>query len=127
MSKPVVTTTSTLRHRIGKGVSKPVHVASTVNSSGRYKTILAGGTGLKGPRVWEHVPVAPSWDHARSVAVARLPQTLNGGVARSNLARPINALDHAIPVRAPLAGWIGVSNNHRVPVRILPPSLPRVR
>jgi hypothetical protein len=131
-SKPVVTTTSTLRHRIGKGVSKPVYLASTVNSSRRYKTILAGDAGLKGPRVWEHVPVAPSWYHARSVAVARLPQTLNGGVARSNLARPINALDHAIPVRAipvraPLAGWIGVSNNHRVPVRILPPSLPRMR
>jgi hypothetical protein len=34
--------------------------------------------------------------------------------------------NHVIGVQSPLAGWMGSSTNRRVPVKILPPMLPRI-
>jgi hypothetical protein len=33
---------------------------------------------------------------------------------------------HPIGVRLPVSGWMGTSGNHRVPVKILSPILPRI-
>jgi len=34
---------------------------------------------------------------------------------------------HVVPVRTPLAGWAGINNTHRVPMHLLPTTLPVVR
>jgi hypothetical protein len=125
--KPVAGT-SMPRHRVGTGVTRPVLVASTANSGARQ--IFPGATSANSLRIWERVPVAPSWEHAKGLAIARSPQSMNLNAAHSDLARHINnwqGQSYAAPVHAPLSGWIGVSNSRRLPVRILTPSLPRVR
>ena len=120
--------TSMLRHRVGGGVTKPVLVASAQNSADRH--VFPGSSGLISLRLWERIPVTPSWDHTGGVAVARATGSVSQNPAHSDLARPVNnwqAQNLAIPVRAPLSGWIGASNPRRLPVRVFTPPLPRVR
>jgi hypothetical protein len=82
-------------------------------------------------RNWERVPVAPTWDHVRGIAIAELPRSVSLSAPHNNLARPISdrwtEQGHAIPMHAPLAGWNGITRTHRVPVRLLTPALPRMR
>jgi hypothetical protein len=101
------------------GFRKPVLVASAVNS----KTILGGGGSP--PRIWEHVPVAPSWDRVKAGPVAQLPRPV-GTV--SNLIRAENknwvGPSHVIPVRGV---FVGVHNPPMQTIRIMKPVLPRMR
>jgi fibronectin-binding autotransporter adhesin len=115
---------NTLRHAIGMGVNQGVQASAIDVASGK-----AGLSDIRPgvPRVWEQVPVAPSWDHVKAVTVGETPhvatmqpdpvQHVDNWVGRS----------HAVPVQAPLAGWSGVRDAHRVPMRILPPMLPTIR
>jgi len=118
-------------HRVNAPISKPIFVAGGVN--GARHIILAGGIAQNNLRGWQHmVPGTPSWDHVRGIAVAEGTgaQSANLNGPRSNLARPIShdwTTAKEAPVRAPLAGWTDVANSHRVPVKILTPSLPRMR
>jgi len=131
-NKPV-TLASTLRHRVGSGATEPVLVASGGRTGNRQRIILAGAVSPIAGHRWEHVPVMPSWNHVRSVevAVAELPRSVSPSAPRFTLAGSATdsraTQSHTVPVRAPLAGWNGVTNAHRVPVRILTPAFPRTR
>ncbi len=109
-----VAANNNLRHAIlGSGVGKRVEVAGTSNA----------------PRIWEHIPATPSWDHVKAVTVAQLPVMTERSGMRSDLAHHVDnwtGTSHAVPVEAPLAGWAGV-NTHRLPMHLLPTTLPAVR
>jgi hypothetical protein len=123
----LVSGSSTLRHRVNTGMDQRIILASSGNSGDRH--ILPVGVGTNTLRVWDHVPVAPSWDHIRGVVVAQVPQSASLNAPHSDLSRHINnwqGQSQAVPVRAPLSGWAGVSAT-RLPVQTLKPSLPPVR
>ncbi len=109
-----VAANNNLRHAIlGAGVGKRVEVAGTSNA----------------PRIWEHIPATPSWDHVKAVTVAQSPVVTERSGMRSDLAHHVDnwtGTSHAVPVEAPLAGWAGV-NTHRLPMHLLPTTLPAVR
>ena len=118
---------STLRRPVNTGVDQRMILASSGNSGDRH--ILPVGVGTNSLRVWDHAPVAPSWDHIRGVVVAQTPQSASLNAPHSDLARHINnwqGQSQAVPVRAPVSGWPGVSAT-RLPVQTLKPSLPPVR
>jgi hypothetical protein len=129
-----VSATNNLRHVVGSGIGKRVQVASAGSR-------ITGGAGVStiaastiAPRIWEHVPATPSWDHVKAVAVQTRTvagSTLSGStLAGSTLAHHVNnwaGSSHAVPVQAPLAGWAGVNNTRRVPMHLLPTTLPVVR
>ncbi len=126
--KPVAGT-STLSHHVNTGAKGPIVLASTGSSPARH--VFPGGTDPSSLRIWEHVPVAPSWDHVRGVVVAQSPRSPIPTEPHSDLARHVNnwqgqgqRQNQAVPARAPLTG---VSDAHRLPVRTLTPSLPPVR
>ena len=115
-----------LRHAIDIGVSKHTGVAVGAVTG---RVVLPAVASANSPRVWEHVPSAPSWDHVKALALPATPMTNPGG-SRSNLPQHVsvwNGISHAVPVRAPLAGWNGVNNMHRTPMHMLPTTLPVMR
>jgi fibronectin-binding autotransporter adhesin len=116
-----------LRHAVATGISKHFEIAS-VGSENR-KLALSYGDRVNAPRVWEHVPVAPSWDHVKATPVGQALRANLGG-ARSDLAHRVNGwavTSQALPVQAPARGWAGATNLHRFPMRLLPTTLPAVR
>jgi hypothetical protein len=85
---------------------------------------------IDSPRIWEHVIATPSWDHVKAVTVA--PRAWEGTTlgARSGLVQHVanwNGVSHAMPVKAPLAGWAADNNVRRVPLHMLPTTLPAMR
>jgi len=110
---------NTLSHHVSTGEKQPIILASTGNSSARH--VFPIGTGTNSLRVWEHVPVAPSWDHVRGVVIAQTPRSPIP-TAHSDLARHVNNWQG---VNYPASPAMGV-NAHREPVRMLPSTL-RVR
>lgn len=113
ITQPIAITTA--RH-IGTVVGRPILIASGKPTS---------PVGTVAQRIWERVPVAPSWEHGIATGVGRGPLTLGGVIGAP--ARHINnvndGLSHALPVRAPL----GTIETKRIPVKILTPTLPRMR
>jgi hypothetical protein len=89
-----------------------------------YKPILAvglaprvgSGSELSNLRAWERIP---SMSPVRPIAVA---------VPGVNSSRVDAGMGQNVPVgvHSTLAGWMGTSTNHQVPVRTLPPMMPRV-
>jgi hypothetical protein len=108
-AKPV---TSGLRQHVNgtSQTAKPILVAVL----GRSNAILAGS----GLRSWERVPVAGTM--AKPVAVKS--PSLHNNVATSNYWM---GQSHGIGTPSAL-GWMGTSNNRRVPVKVITPSLPRI-
>ncbi len=129
----VVSAKNTLRHGV-TGISKRVEVASL-----GHGLVPVSGAVHATPRIWEHVPVTASWDHMKAVTVAQVPRAVgvgavNVGGANSDLAHHVNVngstwtgTSHAVPVKSPVTGWSGMNNSHRLPARILPPSMPVIR
>jgi hypothetical protein len=74
-----------LRHPIVTGASKTAMRKPVLLASAHSKAILASSGGA--PRIWQHVPLATSWNHVKAVAVAQLPRPVNSGMATSNLVR----------------------------------------
>ena len=103
-------------------LAKPILVAGLEKPSGHSNAILAGGSGLHS---WEHVPVIPVI--AEPVAVSRVATAVNSPSLHNNVATLNNwaGQSHAIGTASTL-GWMGTSNNRRVPVKVMPPSLPRM-
>jgi len=123
----LVSAHNNLRHTVATGISKHFEIASVGSENSRLA--LSYGDRVNAPRIWEHVPVAPSWDHVKATPVG---QTLRAdlGEARSDLAHRVNGwtgTSQALPVQASRPGWAGVTNMHRFPMRLLPTTLPAVR
>jgi hypothetical protein len=118
--------TSGLRRRVDgtSKMSKPFVVAGLGHSNA---ALPVRGSGLNDLRSWERIPVYVN--PAQSVALAQMPRavndrsTLSGSVPTSGLRI---GESHPIGVRLPVSGWMGASGNHRVPVKILSPILPRI-
>jgi hypothetical protein len=122
----LATAKNNLRHAVGIGNSKRVEV---------------GGIGVENnvahidtPRIWEHVIATPTWDHVK--AVTETPRAMEGTLLGTKLgAHPglmqhvanWNGVSHAVPVQAPLAGWAAGNNLRRVPLHMLPTTLPTMR
>jgi hypothetical protein len=143
--KPATTATTSktpvpvsgLRHGVSGAVSKaskPVMVAGLAQSNGRPNAITVHGSMLRGSmlrgselsdlRSWERMP-ASNLSQARTGILAQAPS------AMKTISSPVSNLrmgdSHAIGIHAPLAGWMGASNDRRpVPVKVLPPMLPRI-
>jgi len=122
--------TSGLRHRVdgaSKTTTRPLMVAGLAPSNVHSDAILARGSELSGLRSWERIPVV-SLGQPRPVAVAQSPRAVNESSSHAIL--PTSNLrmgqSHSIGVQTPLSGWMGTSGNRRVPVKILPPMLPRM-
>ena len=116
-AKPVAVRTS-LHHRFRSDVRKPLLVAS-LKSGGSEKS--------KNSPIWARMPLTRSWDHVRSLSVTRIPQAVNLSAPRSGATPSNHMAGAASPVRVQGTGWAGVSKNHRLPVRMPMPALPRVR
>jgi hypothetical protein len=123
-SHPVLT--SGLRKGVN-GVDKtykPI-LAVGMAPAGHSNAMLARGTELSNLRSWERIPVIST---VRAAAVVQVPNAVNATTSR--IEQPASDLrmgqNHVIGVQSPLAGWMGSSTNRRVPVKILPPILPRV-
>jgi Tfp pilus assembly protein PilV len=104
--------------------SKAIQVASLGRGSTGASDALRVTT-----RIWEHVPVAPSWDHLKATTIAQTPRSLNLAGAHDNVAHAIDnnwatTTSHAAPV-APTARW--QVNSHRLPARMPMPALPVIR
>jgi hypothetical protein len=115
---------NTLHHAIGTRSIKSIQVASF--SEGR--TILSDPSSHT-PRVWEHIPVAPSWDRVQAAAIGRAPRTAVLRDVNSDLAHRINSWEKTsgAPVHGPLNGWTAIAAQaHRQP-RSLPRMLPVIR
>ncbi len=118
-----VSAKNTLRHAV-RGISKRVQVASLGHGLVPVSTAIHAA-----PRIWEHVPVTASWDHVKAVSIVQAPR-VNLGSPRPDLAHHVNnwtGTSHAVPVQPPLAGWSGITNTHRLPVRIVQPTIPMIR
>jgi hypothetical protein len=117
-----VSAKSTLSHAV-TGIGKRVEVASLGHGSAPVS-----GAILATPRIWEHVPVAPSWDHVKAVTVGQRAVNLGGG-ASSDLAHHVNlwtGTSHAVaPIQSPVTGRTGNNNSRRIPVHTLPTALIR--
>jgi hypothetical protein len=118
-----VSAKSTLSHAV-TGIGKRVEVASLGHGSAPVS-----GAILATPRIWEHVPVAPSWDHVKAVTVGQ--RAVNLGGASSDLAHHVNlwtGTSHAVaPIQSPVIGRTGSNNSRRIPVHTLPTALPVIR
>jgi len=128
-SKPPIVT-SGLRHRVSGVVgktSRPILVARMVRPSGRSNTILARRSELSDLRSWERTPVVTT-SPVRPVAVATTPRVTSTISRRIELPKvaPRIGQNHLIGVQSHLAGWMGTNANRRVPVKIMPPMLPRI-
>jgi len=119
---------STLRHHVNvvSKTSKPIIVARMAPSNGRSNAIIAKGSELNSLRRWEHLPLTPI--AAKPITVARIASPLNSNSPHNNIAatNPWIGARPVVPVHAGLVGWMGSSNNHRVPVKIMPLSPPRM-
>ena len=69
----------------------------------------------------------------RPIAVVVMPRVGNTNSSRIELPRVEPRLgqnqmgqNHLIGVQSPLAGWMRSTTNGRIPVKILPPMLPRI-
>ena len=119
---------SDLRHF--RGVTKSAHplMVAGWGPTAHSNAILARGSELNNLRSWERIPVIVEIPVHR-VGVAQVPRAVNANSSRSD-DMPTSDLRseriHQIGVQAPLAHWMGTSNNHREPVRPLPPMLPRI-
>jgi hypothetical protein len=103
--------TSGLREVGTSKLAKPILVAGL----GRSNAILAGGSGL---RSWEHMPV---------VGTIAKPVAVSSPSLRNNLAASSDWMGQSHGIGTPSTlGWMGTSNNRRVPVKVMPPSLPRI-
>lgn len=114
--KPVAITTA--RH-IGTVVDRPMLLASGKPSS---------PVGTVSQRIWERIPVAPSWEHIAKITSPE-PVKLEAIGAPARHINNVNdghindGLSHALPVRTPL----NTIETKRIPVKILTPTLPRMR
>jgi hypothetical protein len=117
---------NTLRHFIGAGITKSMQVAG----AGESRAILSDLSSHT-PRVWEHVPVAPSWDRVQTAAIGRAPGAAGLSDDHADLAHHVNNWEgpsRALPVHGPLNAWTGTAAQaHRLPGRILPRMLPVIR
>jgi hypothetical protein len=142
--KPVVATSS-LRHavnvatatktaaKVGTTIAaksaakigaKSILVAGVGRSNGRSNAILASGVELGTHRGW--TPAVSSWNHTTPVAVSRIPKTTaNESPVRSTL-QAGNSL-RVLGQRSMLMGATGSTAVNRLPVRILKPTMPRLR
>jgi|HubBroStandDraft_1064217.scaffolds.fasta_scaffold00057_21 fibronectin-binding autotransporter adhesin len=114
---------NTLRHAL-TGIGKRVDVASL-----GHGLAPVSGAIYATPRIWEHVPVAPSWDHMKAVTVVQRAENLGG--ASSDLAHHVDlwtGTSHAVaPIQSPVIGRSGLNNTRRIPVHTLPTALPIIR
>jgi hypothetical protein len=99
-------------------IAKPIMVAGL----GHSNAIAAGGSDL---RIWDHVPVVGTM--AKPVAGSKIATEVNSPALHNNVAVSTGWMggSHAIGTQSPL-GWMGTSSNRRVPVKVMPPSLPRL-
>jgi hypothetical protein len=131
-TKPVASTnkppvSSDLRHPVSGvvGKAKPILVARGVPSNGRSNFVLTRGSELSNLRSWERLPVVPL-SSVLPVAVAAMPRVTTTRTSGIELPTPpIVGQNHLIGVQATQAGW-GTSTTRRIPVKIMPPMLPRV-
>jgi hypothetical protein len=98
-------------------VATPILVAGL----GHSNSILAGGSGL---RSWEHVPVVAIT--AKPVAVSRIAAAPTSNSLRNEVSSSMAWAGQSHGLGTPTTlGWVG-SNNRRVPIKVMPPSLPRL-
>ena len=120
---PVLTSTARLvgTSKLAKPIiSKPIMVAGL----GHSNAIAAGGSVL---RIWDHVPVVGTM--AKPVAVSKIATEVNSPALHNNVAVSTGWMggSHAIGTPSPSTlGWMETSSNRRVPVKVMPPSLPRI-
>jgi hypothetical protein len=92
--------------------------------AGRSNAIVANGFEHNNLRSWEHIPAISNF---KTGAVARIPSVVNE-IAVHNLPASdlrTGAASHAIAVPA-TGSWMGTMSNHRAPVKLMPPMLPRM-
>jgi len=108
-------------------LAKPILVAGLEQSSmarltGHSDAILVGRSGL---RSWEHIPVVPIT--AKPIAVARVATAVNSPAMHNNVATVNSWAGQSRGIGAPSTfGRMGSSSDRRVPVKIMPPALPRI-
>ena len=96
--------------------------SSTARLTGHSDAILVGRSGL---RSWEHIPVVPIT--AKPIAVARVATAVNSPAMHNNVTMVNNWAGQSRGIGAqPSFGSMGSSGNRRVPVKIMPPALPRI-
>jgi hypothetical protein len=90
--------------------------------------LVRGSEMMRSLRRWERVPVVPTTQAGRLVAVARAPRMVNVDSSRASL--PTSDLrmgqSHAIRVQAPVTGWTGISSSYRGRVKIMQPMFRRI-
>jgi len=125
-SNRIAVASSGLRHAIATSrVSRPVVVAAWTPSSSHSNAILASEK--NNLRSWEHVPVITASKVRMGMVVPQMPRAVNeisAHLPASDL-RMGGGESHAIPVPVG-GGWMGMPGNHRAPVKLLPPMLPRI-
>jgi hypothetical protein len=117
--------TSGVRHRVS-GVSKNSNAILVAGMTPARSTL--GHNPVSNLRSWEHMPVV-SANPVRPIAVAAMPRVTHASSPRVEMptaVEPRVATNRQIGMQSPLAGWMGSSTNHRTPVKILPPMLPRI-
>jgi len=101
-------------------LSRPVVVAGWARATGRSNVIVTGGSALETLRSWERTPVI-STASVRTSVPAQLPRAVNDSATHSLPASDLRmGGSHAMGIQA--QGWMG---NHRAPVKILTPMIPR--
>jgi hypothetical protein len=106
----------------GSKAAKPIMIAGLARPTGRSNAILAGGSDL---RSWEHVPVMPII--AKPVSVSKVATEVNASSLHNNVAASTAWAGQSRGIGTPSTiGWMGTSANRRVPVKAMPPSLPRI-
>jgi hypothetical protein len=125
----LVSAKNSLRRAVGSWIDKRA-VVGGVGANGRVQNEITRTdvVPLGSPRIWEHVPVAPSWEHVKAVGAAARAVAL--GEMHSDPAHHADnwvGVSHAVPVQAPLAGWPGTTNAHRTPMKIWNPAVPMMR
>jgi hypothetical protein len=119
---------SSLRHHVNvvSKTSKPIMIARRAPSNGRSNAIIAKSSELNSLRRWEHLPLTPI--AAKPITVARIASPVKSNSLHNNIAgtNPWIGARLSVPVHAGLAGWMGLPTNHRVPVKIMPLSPPRM-
>jgi hypothetical protein len=101
-------------------IAKPIFTAVM----GHSNAIIARSSEISGLRSWEHLPVNPI--AAKPITVARIATPVNSNLEHNNIVTGNRWVggSQAIAVHAPLAG--SMANYHRVPVKTMPLSPPRM-
>ncbi|MFZ0319881.1 MAG: hypothetical protein WAL56_12215, partial [Candidatus Sulfotelmatobacter sp.] len=117
---PVLTSTARL---VGISIAKPIASKPImVAGLGHSNAIVAGGSGL---RIWDHMPVIGTM--AKPVAAAKVATEVNAPALHNNVAVSTGWMGESRAISpASKLGWMGTSSNRRVPVKAIPPTLPRL-